>query len=80
MHIDQTSDYYHAKFYQNRTTLRQLIITESCPILKKICVVIARSLVNMHTNFRQNRTIFWPSFIHGGRMHDGLKIFFSPKS
>ena len=24
IHIDQTSDYYHAKFYQNRTTLRQL--------------------------------------------------------
>ena len=24
IHTDQTSDYYHAKFYQNRTTLRQL--------------------------------------------------------
>ena len=80
MHIDQTSDYYHAKSYQNRTTLRQLIITESCPILIKFCVVIVRSLVYMHTNFRKNRTISWPSFFHGGHMHDGLKNFFSPKS
>ena len=45
-----------------RTTLRQLIITESCPILIKFCVVIVRSLVYMYTNFRQNRTIFRPYF------------------
>ena len=26
IHIDQTFDYYHTKFYQNRTTLKQIII------------------------------------------------------
>ena len=80
MHIDQTSDYCHAKFYQNRTTSSDDKLPQSCPILIKFCVVIVRSLVYMHTNFRQNLIIFWPLFFHGGRMHDGLKIFFSPKS
>ena len=79
IHIEQISDYYHAKFYQNQTTLRQLIITESCPILIKFCEAIVRSLVYMHTNFRQNRTIFWPIFFHGGCMHDGLKNLFRQK-
>ena len=60
--IDQTSDYYHAKFCENRTTLKQIIIVQSCPILIKFCVVIVRSLVYMYTNFRQNRTIFRPYF------------------
>ena len=62
IHIDQTSDYYHTKFYQNRTTLKQIIIVQNCPIWIKFCVVIVRSLVYMYINFRQNRTIFWPCF------------------
>ena len=80
MHIDKTSDYYHAKFYQNRTTFSDDKLPQSCRILIKFCVVIFRSLVCMHTNFRQNLFIFWPLFFHGGRMHDSLKFFFSPKS
>ena len=35
---------------------------KNCPILIKVCVVIVGSLVYMYTNFRQNRTIFWPCF------------------
>ena len=35
VHIDQTCDYYHAKFYQNRTALEQIIIVQSCLILIK---------------------------------------------
>ena len=62
IHIDQTSDYYHAKFYQNWTNLKEIIIFQSCPILIKFCVVIVKSLVYMYTNFCQNRTIFWLSF------------------
>ena len=62
IHIDQTSDYYHAKFYQNRTTLNDDNLLQSGPILIKFCVVIVRSLVYFYTNFRQNRTIFWPCF------------------
>ena len=62
IHIDQTSDYYHAKFYQNRTTLSDDNLLQSCPFLMKFCVVIVRSLVYMYTNFRQNWTIFRPYF------------------
>ena len=62
MHIDQTFDYYHAKFYQNPTTLKQIIIVQSCPILTKFCVVIVKSLVYMYTNFHQNQSIFQPFF------------------
>ena len=62
IHIDQTSDYYHAKFYQNRTTLNDDNLLQSGPILIKFCVVIVRSLVYMYTNFCQNRTIFRPYF------------------
>ena len=60
--IDQTSDYYHAKLYQNRTTLNDDNLLQSCPILIKFCVVIDRSLVYWYTNFRQNRIIFRPYF------------------
>ena len=62
IHIDQTSDYYHAKFYQSRTTLKDDNLLQSWPILIRFCVVIVRSLVYMYTNFCQNRTIFRPYF------------------
>ena len=81
VHIDQTSDYYQAKFYQNRTTLNDDNLLQSCPILIKFCVVIVRSLVYMYTNFRQNRTIFRPYFgceIHiKGRDNPKFWNFFS---
>ena len=51
IHIDQTSDYYHAKFYQNRTTLKQIIIVQSYPILTKFGVYIDQTSDYFHAKF-----------------------------
>ena len=53
MHIDQTSDYYHAKFYLNRATFSDDKLPQSCPILIRFCMVIVKSILikNMKKSF-----------------------------